>query len=107
MTASLFFQLMLSLVTGLLLGAFFFGGLWMTVRNLQNVPYPWLLFLLSAMGRTLLVLTGFWCVGIWLSPTHQWQRLAICLFGFVVMRVLFTRAIKTGTDSTTIQERPR
>ncbi|WP_299463056.1 ATP synthase subunit I [uncultured Gimesia sp.] len=94
MNTNLITQLILSLVVGMLLGAIFFGGLWMTVKNLQKVSWPWLLFLVSALSRTVIALSGFWFVGIWLSATNQWQRMAGCLLGFMIARHLYTRQIR-------------
>ncbi|MFH1300122.1 MAG: ATP synthase subunit I [Planctomycetota bacterium] len=94
MNTHLITQLILSLVAGMFLGVIFFGGLWMTVRNLQKVSLPWLLFLVSALSRTVITLSGFWFVGIWLSPANQWQRMAGCLLGFMITRYLYTRQIR-------------
>tara|TARA_R110002111_G_scaffold2705_5_gene18018 strand:+ start:5958 stop:6281 length:324 start_codon:yes stop_codon:yes gene_type:complete len=94
MNDNLIIQLILSLIAGMLLGAIFFGGLWMTVKNLQKVSWPWLLFLVSALSRTVITLSGFWFIGIWLSPANQWQRMAGCLLGFMIARYLYTRQIK-------------
>ncbi len=94
MNDNLLIQLILSLIVGMLLGVIFFGGLWMTVKHLQKVGRPWLLFLVSALSRTAIALSGFWFVGIWLSATSQWQRMAACLLGFMIVRHLYTRQIK-------------
>ncbi|HAW28078.1 MAG TPA: hypothetical protein DCY03_08165, partial [Planctomycetaceae bacterium] len=48
MNVALLLQLLASLVCGLVLGTLFFGGLWLTIRNLQKVSHPALLFLASA-----------------------------------------------------------
>jgi len=99
MNLNLIIQLILSLVTGMLLGAIFFGGLWMTVQKLQEARRPWLLFLVSSLGRTAITIAGFWLIGIWLAPTDQWQRILICLVGFIIVRHVFTRQIKTENSS--------
>ncbi|QDT97165.1 ATP synthase subunit I [Gimesia aquarii] len=99
MDLSLVLQLLVSLGTGLLLGALFFGGLWLTVKKLPKVSQPWLLFLLSGLSRTALTLCGFWFIGIWLSPDHQWQRIMICLLGFMMMRYFFTRYMNLANAS--------
>ncbi|QGQ26037.1 ATP synthase subunit I [Gimesia benthica] len=91
MNLPLSMQLLVSLLAGLLLGAIFFGGLWLTVKQLPKVSAPWLLFLGSALGRTLIILAGFWCVGIWLSESFRWQRTAVCLAGFIIARMMITR----------------
>lgn len=75
---------------GLGLGTVFFGGLWWTVRKAVSSPRPALWFAGSMLLRTGLILAGFYLVG-----GGQWQRLLVCLLGFVVARFLvmrFTRA---------------
>jgi len=72
--------------TGLVLGAFFFGGLWWTVRKSVSSPRPALLFIGSLLLRTAIVLAGFHLVS-----SGQWQRLLVCLLGFVIARILVMR----------------
>ena len=73
-------------MAGLLLGAFFFGGLWWTVRLGVTSKRPALLFLGSMLLRTGVVIAGFYVV----SDGH-WQRLLACLFGFAIARFIVTR----------------
>ena len=79
-------MLVLAFVTGLMLGAVFFGGLWWTVRRAVTSPRPALLFFTSLLLRMVLTLLGFYLVA-----GGQWQRLLLCLFGFVLARPLVTR----------------
>jgi F1F0 ATPase subunit 2 len=58
-----FLMLMIVLVTGLLLGAFFFGGLWWTVRKGASSKSPALWFAGSMLLRTSIVLAGFYFIG--------------------------------------------
>ncbi|WP_417376896.1 ATP synthase subunit I [Gimesia maris] len=95
MNVALLLQLLASLVCGLVLGTLFFGGLWLTIRNLQKVSHPALLFLASALTRTILTISGFWCIGVWLDESSRWQRLTICLAGFILARMICTRIIRT------------
>jgi F1F0 ATPase subunit 2 len=73
-------------VAGLLLGGFFFGGLWWTVRKGVTARRPALLFMLSLVLRTTVAVAGFYVVG-----DGHWQRLLACLFGFVLARFMITR----------------
>lgn len=75
-----------SFVAGLALGLVFFGGLWLTVKQLERSSNPGMLFLASFAVRTVVV-----CVGIVFAGAGQWQRYALCLAGFVMMRVILTR----------------
>ncbi len=70
---------------GVLLGAFFFGGLWWTTRTGLSSKRPALWFLGSLLVRTGVVLGGFHVVA-----GGHWDRLLACLLGFVIARVLVT-----------------
>jgi len=76
----------LALATGVILGCFFFGGLWWTVQQLVTTKKAALVLLASLVLRTAVVLWGFVLVG-----GGQWQRLVVCLLGFVVGRSLVKR----------------
>ena len=78
-------------VAGGVLGAMFFGGLWWTIQKgkASNHPAPW--FLGSLVLRMSLALAGFYVV----SGGH-WERLAACLLGFVIARVIVTRIYGNG-----------
>jgi len=81
--------LVLALVAGVMLGAFFFGGLWWTVRKGVTSEMPALWFLGSLLLRTGVLLAGFYLV----SQGH-WSRLVACLLGFLVARVLVVKWLK-------------
>lgn len=72
-------------VAGLLLGGFFFGGLWWTVRMGVSAKRPALLFMVSLMVRTAVTVAGVYVVG-----DGHWQRLLVCLLGFVIARFMVT-----------------
>ncbi len=73
-------------VAGMLLGVFFFGGLWWTVRKCLSTTHPGMWLLGSAMIRMGVTLGGFYLVG-----AGHWQRLLACLIGFIVARLIVTR----------------
>jgi F1F0 ATPase subunit 2 len=84
-------SLALALAAGLLLGAFFFGGLWWTVRKGVSAKQPALWFLGSMLLRTGITLAGFYFVGC-----GHWERLVACLLGFVTARFIVTRRLRSG-----------
>ena len=81
--------LILALVAGALLAAIFFGGLWWTVQKGLQSQRPALWFLGSLLLRTGIILLGFYVV----SQGH-WSRVAMCLLGFLVARVLVVKRLK-------------
>jgi len=78
-------SLALALAAGLLLGAFFFGGLWWTVRKGVSSKQPALWFFGSMLLRTGIIIAGFYFVGC-----GNWERLVACLLGFVLARLIVT-----------------
>jgi F1F0 ATPase subunit 2 len=74
--------------TGLVLGAFYFIALWRTVKKLPDTPSPLRLMLGSFVLRMAVVLPGFYFV-----MGGQWDRLAMALVGFILMRMILTRRL--------------
>jgi F1F0 ATPase subunit 2 len=80
------FLIMPALVTGMLLGAMFFGGLWWTIWKGLSSTQPALWFIGSLLLRTSLTLAGFYVVS-----DGQGERLLVCLIGFTIARPIVTR----------------
>ncbi len=88
MTATEVMMSILSLAAGAVLGTVFFVGLWWTVRHALTAQNPALLILASMLGRTGLVIIGFYLVS-----GGQWQRLLFCLAGFIIARLILVRVL--------------
>lgn len=88
-----------ALVTGMLLGAMFFGGLWWTVQKGVSSARPALWFFGSLLLRTSMTLVGFYMV----SDGH-WERLLVCLLGFTIARLIATRLTRIAERSTRVTE---
>jgi F1F0 ATPase subunit 2 len=74
------------LLAGMVLGAFFFGGLWWTVRRGVSSKRVALWFAGSMLLRTGVVVTGFYFV-----LGDNWRRLVAGLLGFVIARLIVLR----------------
>ena len=83
-------SLVVATVAGVLLGVIFFGGLWWTVRKGSSSQQPALWFFCSLLLRTTTALVGFYLVGC-----GHWERLLVCLLGFVMARHIVTRLTRT------------
>jgi F1F0 ATPase subunit 2 len=81
-------HLILAVIAGGLLGAFFFGGLWWTVNRSMVSGQPAFLILGSFVLRTAVAVGGFY-----LALQGGWQSLVACMAGFLVSRVVVTRVI--------------
>ncbi|HSF29119.1 MAG TPA: ATP synthase subunit I [Candidatus Tectomicrobia bacterium] len=79
-------QIVVAFVAGLGLGLFYFGGLWLTVRELPTMRWPGLWLMASFVGRTVLSLVGFY-----LAMGGRWERLVACFLGFLLARTLVVR----------------
>jgi F1F0 ATPase subunit 2 len=85
-------NILLSGLAGLLLGAFFFGGLWWTVQKLATSTRPVLWVTGSFLLRMGLTMTGFYFVA-----AGDWQRLLGCLTGFIIARLLVVKLTPVNT----------
>lgn len=74
---------------GLLLGAFFFGGLWWTTKKALHSKSPVLWFFSSLIIRISLTL-----IVIYYISHNHWERMLICLFGFIIARIIIVRFTK-------------
>jgi F1F0 ATPase subunit 2 len=98
--------LALAFLAGGALGAIFFGGLWWTVRKGVSSSRPALWFFASLLLRMGIVLTGFYFVA-----GGYWERLVVCLLGFLAARLVVTRltaapAPKTDGSSKEVSHAP-
>ncbi len=87
--------LVLALVTGVLLGAMFFGGLWWTVRKGVSSKQPALWFFCSLLLRTSIALAGFYFIA-----RGHWERLLMCLLGFYIARLIAKRLTRATEKPT-------
>jgi F1F0 ATPase subunit 2 len=76
----------LALLTGVLLGTIFFGGLWWTIQRGVSSKSPAALFSASLALRTIIAIAGFYFVS-----QGDWRRLLACLLGFLLARIFVTR----------------
>lgn len=75
----------LACLAGLLLGTFFYGGLWWTIRKGLASPRPALWFSGSLIVRMFVTLAGFYFVS-----GGQGMRLLACFVGFMIGRLAIT-----------------
>ncbi len=75
---------------GVVLGAMFYGGLWWTVQRGVASRRAALWFFASLLLRMVVALAGFYFVS-----SGQWQRLLLCLLGFVMARLAVTWLTRT------------
>lgn len=81
------------LATGLLLGFFFFAGLWWTLRHVLTSRHPIFWLLLSTLVRSTVVLIGFY-----FAARGAWQHILVCLAGFIVARIIVLRLVRAKSE---------
>ncbi len=89
------FILMLNLVSGIGLGIFYFGGLWLTLKQLPYSQQPVLLTLGSFFGRTAICLFVFYLV---VRVSHL-EGLMLSLAGFILMKFVLIRSLSPNKKS--------
>ena len=90
-----------SVVIGSVLGVFYFGGLWLTVRRVATDEQPALLLFVSFLVRSGVVLSGFYFV-----TDGRWERLVACLAGFLAARTLLIRRLRDVEEGSTVSTSP-
>lgn len=83
-----------ALLAGLLLGVFFFSGLWWTVRRGLASEHAAGWFLGSMLLRTSVVLGGFYVI-----MGDSWQRLLTGLLGFAIARLIVMRCTRSADQA--------
>jgi F1F0 ATPase subunit 2 len=86
--------LLLACLAGGTLGAFFFGGLWWTMRKALAASSPALWILPGVLLRMGVALTGFYFVA-----SGDWRRLLACLVGFVMARQFVMHLTREGSHA--------
>ncbi|HRP57287.1 ATP synthase subunit I [Agriterribacter sp.] len=82
-------MILISFTAGLASGFLFYGGLWMTVKKGMSMKRPQLLFAVSFLLRSVIVIITFYFAG-----SGQWQRIVICAVGLLIARVIVTYATR-------------
>ncbi len=93
--------IIVAFVVGILVGLFYFAGLWWTVRRIPESKYPGML-LLGSMAIRLGVLLAVFLLVVGTS----WIRLLAAVVGFILARTILVRFVrgKTGEPGETVTE---
>ena len=81
--------LVLAFIAGLALGAFYFGGLWLTVRRLAETSRTALWF-----GASFVIRTGVTLIAFYFVMGGRWERMVACLIGFLIVRQVLIHRLK-------------
>ncbi len=94
-----YLDLAIAFMEGVLLGVFFFVGLWLTVRKLESFQPAALLFLGSMLLRIGIVVLGFYFI-----LGDNWQHLVAGLLGFTLARIIIMRLTRRVEPSIQLSE---
>jgi F1F0 ATPase subunit 2 len=91
--------MVLAFTAGLFLGILFFLGLWVTVKKVVIAKIPAIWVFVSFFLRVSIIMIGFYYVS-----QGSWQRLLLCVLGFIIARFLVTRFTKSMDEKTLIKK---
>lgn len=89
MTLEQVVPVVLACAAGLVLGLVYFGGLWLTIRQMPRSRHPVALFLASLILRSVIAVTGFFLI-----MGNHWERAIACLVGFMLVRLILTSHLR-------------
>ncbi|MDD5761751.1 MAG: ATP synthase subunit I [bacterium] len=92
--------MVMALVSGGLIGAMFFGGLWWSVRKGISSKQPALWFLGSLLLRMSIALACFYIIA-----RGHWERLLVCLLGFAIARLIVMRLTRAAEKPTYLPQK--
>jgi F1F0 ATPase subunit 2 len=83
-----------ALLFGICLGAVYFGGLWITVELLPAFQRLTLVIVVSYLIRITLTMAGFYYILV-----IDWKQFVSCAIGFILVRQLIMRRVRSGGDA--------
>ncbi len=87
----LMLYLVLAFLAGIVLGIFFFSGLWWTVQRIVSSDKPYLFSAASFIIRMAFVVTAFYYL-----LSADWTYLLAALAGFIAARMVLVYRFKAG-----------
>lgn len=84
-------RVVVSIVTGMVLGGVYFWGLWWTSRRIATTRAPGLLFTVSFIAR-MAVLLG----GIYVVTRGRWIETSLCVIGILIARQMVVARVRAG-----------
>lgn len=80
--------IVLRLIAGIVLGLFFYGGLWLTVRHVSHAQHLAWHTLASFWLRSAVVVAGFL-----LLVDRRWEYVVLCFAGFIAARLAVSKLL--------------
>lgn len=89
----LFSKLGMSFIAGCGLGLFYFGGLWLTVRQLPKKQHPLLWMFASFILRLSILLLLFYGIIRHQAGLEEVLSIVFCFLGFIAMRTFLIQKL--------------
>lgn len=86
-------HIVLSIAAGVILGVFFFGGLWKTVNLIEDIKRPMLWMAGSFIIRSAVVM-----IGLYVLLQMHWLNMAVALIGFFMTRIILVRKYREAPE---------
>jgi len=81
------------LLSGVMLGLFFYSGLWWTTQKVIGDAWSPHWLLASFLLRTFVVMSGFYLIAV-----PDWLNLLLCLSGFLIARLLVSCVLRLSAS---------
>jgi F1F0 ATPase subunit 2 len=81
-------QLIIYFIFGLLMGMFYFGGLWLTVQQIPRIKHPFSLLFGSFLLRIIFVLIFFYLIIQSSLNNQNIGSFIACILGFLITRTI-------------------
>ena len=81
---------MIAFLVGVILGIFYFGGLYLSVKKIDKVKYPSLLMTVSFIIRMSLLILGFFYIS-----KGDYRNILLALAGVILIRFIMTFTVKS------------
>ncbi len=89
----------LAFIDGAAIGVVYFGALWWTVQRVWDSERPAVLFGLSFLLRTAFALTAFYLI-----MDGRWDRIALAVAAFILVRLIIVRRYFPLSDVENLQK---
>lgn len=87
--------LIIAFLFGLLIGLFYFGGLWVTIRKITQMKAGLALTMVSFLIRLLVSMFLFYFV----LKMGDWRHLIAALVGFILMKFVLVQKLKPKEEN--------
>ncbi|PWN05989.1 ATP synthase subunit I [Rhodohalobacter mucosus] len=91
-------MILIGILSGIILSLIFFGGLWYTLKHMENWRRQWILVAGSFIVRNAIVLAAFYFLIL-----QHWSALVAAFIAFMITRQVVVRLTASPENQTTVK----